>query len=141
MFVVKTKLDIIYDTLNHSFWLIEAHLIEQILIAGLRNTRGFPGSTGGKERDCQCRRETLFQNIRQAAILLRTIKHSHSNPVTRPGFDSWVRKISWRRKWQSSPVFLSRESYGQRSLAGYSPLGCKESDMTEATQHKEYQAT
>ena len=60
MFVVKTKLDIIYDTLNHSFWLIEAHLIEQILIAGLRNTRGFPGSTGGKERDCQCRRETLF---------------------------------------------------------------------------------
>ena len=27
--------------------------------------------------------------------------------------------------------FLSRESHGQRSLAGYSPWGCKESDMTE----------
>ena len=27
------------------------------------------------------------------------------------------------------------ESHGQRSLAGYSPEGCKESDMTEATEH------
>ena len=33
------------------------------------------------------------------------------------------------------PVFLPRESHGQRSLAGYSPWGCKESDMTEATEH------
>ena len=30
-----------------------------------------------------------------------------------------------------SPVFLPREFHGQRSLAGYSPLGHKESDMTE----------
>ena len=30
-------------------------------------------------------------------------------------------------------VFLPGESYGQRSLAGYSPLGCKKSDKTEAT--------
>ena len=28
-------------------------------------------------------------------------------------------------------VFLSGESHGQRSLVGYSPWGCKESDMTE----------
>ena len=28
---------------------------------------------------------------------------------------------------------LLGESHGQRSLAGYSPEGCKESDMTEAT--------
>ena len=39
----------------------------------------------------------------------------------RPGFDSWVRKIPWRRKWQSTPVFLPGESHGQRNLAGYSP--------------------
>ena len=32
--------------------------------------------------------------------------------------------------WQSLPVFLPGESYGQRSLAGYSPWGCKESDTT-----------
>ena len=32
-------------------------------------------------------------------------------------------------------VFLPGESLGQRSPAGYSPRGCKESDTTEATQH------
>ena len=36
-----------------------------------------------------------------------------------------------RRKWQPIPVFLPRESHGQRSLAGYSPRGPKELDMTE----------
>ena len=39
--------------------------------------------------------------------------------------------IFWRREWQSTLVFLSGEFHGQRSLAGYSPWGCKESDMTE----------
>ena len=34
-----------------------------------------------------------------------------------------------------TPVFLPGESHGQRSLAGYSPQGCKELDMTEATEH------
>ena len=32
----------------------------------------------------------------------------------------------WRRKWQSTPVFLPGKSHGQRSLAGYSPWGRKE---------------
>ena len=49
----------------------------------------------------------------------------------RCGFDPSVRKIPWRQKWQPTPVFLPGESHGQRSLAGYSPWGCKESDMTE----------
>ena len=48
----------------------------------------------------------------------------------RPGFDPWVRKITWRRKWQHTPVFLPREFCGQRSLVGYSPWGHKESDTT-----------
>ena len=34
---------------------------------------------------------------------------------------------------QPTPVFLPGESHGQRSLAGYSPWGCKESDTTEVT--------
>ena len=34
-------------------------------------------------------------------------------------------KILWRRAWQPTPVFLLRESNGQRSLGGYSPRGCK----------------
>ena len=40
-------------------------------------------------------------------------------------FDSCVRKIPWRKKWQSTPVFLPEKSQGQRSLMGYSLRGCK----------------
>ena len=40
-------------------------------------------------------------------------------------------KILWRRKWQPTPVLLPGKSHGQRSLVGYSPWGCKESDMIE----------
>ena len=43
----------------------------------------------------------------------------------------WVGKISWRRAWQHTPVFLPEEFHGQRSLAGYSPWGLEESDMAE----------
>ena len=48
----------------------------------------------------------------------------------RPGFDPWVGKIPWRRKWQPTPVLLPGESHGQRSLVSYSPWGRKESDTT-----------
>ena len=41
------------------------------------------------------------------------------------------RKISWKRKWQPTPVFLPGKSHGQRSLVGYSPGCLKELDMTE----------
>ena len=43
----------------------------------------------------------------------------------RHGFDPWVGKILWRRKWQPTPVFLPGKFHGQRSLVGYSPSGCK----------------
>ena len=46
-------------------------------------------------------------------------------------FNPWVRKIPWRRKQQATLVFLPGESHGQRSLAGCSLWGCKESDMTQ----------
>ena len=46
-------------------------------------------------------------------------------------FHPWVEKIPWRRKQLPTPVFLPGESYGQRTLAGYSPWGHKESNMTE----------
>ena len=42
-------------------------------------------------------------------------------------------RIPWRRKWQPTPVFLPRKSHRQRSLAGYSPWSCKESNTTEHT--------
>ena len=70
----------------------------------IHKNQGFPGGTSDKESACQHRR-------------LR--------------FDPWVRKISWRMKWQPTPVFLPGESHGQRSLVGDGPWGCKELDMTE----------
>ena len=66
--------------------------------------QGFPGISDAKESACQCRRL---------------------------GSDPWVRRIPWRREWQPTPVFLPGEAHGQRSLAGYSPWGRRESDMTE----------
>ena len=36
-----------------------------------------------------------------------------------------------RRKWQPTPAFLPGEPHGQRSLAGYSPWGCKDLDTAE----------
>ena len=49
----------------------------------------------------------------------------------RHGFDPWVGKIPWSRKWQPTQVFLPEESQGQRSLVGDSPWGHKELDTTE----------
>ena len=66
--------------------------------------KGLPMWLSGKESTCQCR--------------------TH-------GFDSWVGKIPWRREWQPTPIFLPRKSHGQRSLAGFSPWGRKESHKNE----------
>jgi len=55
--------------------------------------KGLPWGHSGKESTCQCKR---------------------------CGFDPWVGKIPWRRKWQTTPVFLTGESHGQRSLVDHS---------------------
>ena len=53
-----------------------------------------------------------------------------------PKFGPWVTKIPtkilWRRRreWQPTPIFLPGKFHEQRSQAGCSPWGCKESDMT-----------
>ena len=49
----------------------------------------------------------------------------------RPGFDPWVRKILWRRKWQPTPVLLPGKFWGWRNFIGYNLWGHKESDTTE----------
>ena len=46
----------------------------------------------------------------------------------RPGFNPWVGKIPRRRAQQPTPVLLPEESHRQRSLVGYSPWGCNESE-------------
>ena len=59
----------------------------------------------------------------------------HWRRCKRREFDPWVRKIPWRKAWQSTPVFLPGESHGQRSLVGYDPWGHKEWDTTKAIEH------
>ena len=49
----------------------------------------------------------------------------------RRGFNPWVGKIPWRKKWQPSPVFFLGESHGQRSWEGHNPWGDEEPDTTE----------
>ena len=48
-------------------------------------------------------------------------------------FDPCVGKIPYKREWHPNSVFVPGESHGQTTLAGYSPWGRKESDMTEVT--------
>ena len=50
---------------------------------------------------------------------------ANAGDVKRLGFDPWVRKIPWRRKWQPTLIFLPGKSHEKRSLVGYSPWGGK----------------
>ena len=43
--------------------------------------------------------------------------------------------MTWRRKWQPTPVLLPREFRGQKSLVGYRLWGHKQSDTTEWLTH------
>ena len=60
--------------------------------------------------------------LRRLRILLQCRRHE---------FSPWVGKISWRRKWQPTPVFLPGKSHGQKSLVGYSPWCSKRLDRPE----------
>ena len=75
-------------------------------MGGVPRGSGFEGQQG-LESSCQCRR------------------------CKSCGFDPWVMKILWKRKWHPTPVFLLGEPNGQRSLVSYSPWGLKEPDMTQ----------
>ena len=80
----------------------------QVLQLHIYFTEGIPHGSHGKASACQC---------------------------GRPGFDPWVGKIPWRREWQPTPIFLTREIHEQRRQAGYSPWGRKELDTTEQLTH------
>ena len=62
---------------------------------------------------------TLYKSHTYLNLLSSSLKRLPA--MRRPGFDHWVRKIPWRRKWQPTPAFLPGESHGQRGLVGYSP--------------------
>ena len=88
------------DSMVHGVAKSQTQLSDFHFTTSLQCSRGyrFPWWVSGKELTCQCNRH---------------------------GFDPWVRKIPWRRKWQPTPVFFPGKFHGQRSLAGYSPWGLK----------------
>ena len=64
-----------------------------------------------------------------ASLVAQTVKHLPTMRETRVRSHG---KIPWRRKWHPTPALFPGKSHGPRSLVGYSPWGCKESDTTES---------
>ena len=96
----KERKELVNDIILLSgIWLSVKDAVRQLHNLSCSTIR-LPWWLSGKESSCQCRR---------------------------PRFDSWIRKMSWRRKWQLIPVFLPGRFHRQRSLVGYSPRACKES--------------
>ena len=113
--------------------------------------QGFPGGSGSKEATCSAGDQGSIpgsgkspgeengnppqyswpESPMDRGAWKAAVHESICLECWRPGFDPWVGKIPWRRKWQPTPVLLPGESHGGRSLVGYSPWGRKESDMTE----------
>ena len=52
----------------------------------------------------------------QEALVVK--KPANAGYIKRCRFNPWVRKMPWRRKWEPTPVFLTGEAHGQRSLVG-----------------------
>ena len=73
--------------------------------------------------------QSLCPFINWASLVAQRVKCLPAMRETR------VRSLSWEdsleKEMQPTPVFLPGESHGRRSLVGYSPRSCKESDMTE----------
>ena len=51
----------------------------------------------------------------------------------RCGFDPWIRESPLKEDMATHTVSMPGKSHGQRSMAGYSPWGLKESDLTKHT--------
>ena len=86
---------------------------------------------GGKQRDQRItvRTKNGSKNLLEIAQWVKKLPAMQETQEIRVQFLN--QEDPRRRKWQPTPVFLPGESHGQRSLAGYSPKGHKESDKTE----------
>ena len=78
---------------------------------------------------------TIHSGWASQVVLLVKDLPANAGDVREAALISGLGRSPQRRAWQPTPVFLPGESYGQRSLAGYSPWSHKELDMTEVTYH------
>ena len=104
---------------------------------------GFPDSSAGKESTCHAGDPGSIPELgrspgegigyplqySRASLVAQMVKNLPAMQET------WTLSLGWEdpleERWQPTPVFLPGISHGQRSLVGYSPWSCKESDTTE----------
>ena len=93
----------------------------------------------GKRKEVRLKKKKKFgEAVSVAAVPITSFTKTCSRPVCgelpwwlsskqftcqcrRPGFDPWVDKIPWGKKWQPIPVSSTGKSHGQRSFVGYTP--------------------
>ena len=63
------------------------------------------------------------------ALVVKNLR-ANAEDTRDAGFDLWVRKIPWRKKWQPTPVFLPGRFHGQRILVNCIAHGTSESQNT-----------
>ena len=74
---------------------------------------------------------SVFWGERQTNTWLPYLKYCLRFPGKHCSILKGGGELGQRRQWQPTPVLLPGESHGWRSLVGYSPWGCEESDMIE----------
>ena len=107
-------------------WIYSSFSEIHSLTSGINN-----GKDGLRSFKLRCREKHYWMCFSHSvtSLVAQMVKHLPTTWETQ--FSPWVGKISWRRKWHPTPVFLPGKSHGWRNLVGYSPLGHKESDTTE----------
>ena len=103
-----------------------------------RDSLALPWHSGG-----QYFSQKPMERLRASQVML-VLKNQPANAGDiRGGGSTLLGKISWRRKWQPTPVFSPGEFHGQRSLVGYSPWGSQRvrQDWRDlaCTQHRKIQ--
>ena len=101
------------QVLLQSFLVLENRNTRQQQETGIFSNRyvGFPGMSVVKNPPCQCRNHRRHE------------------------FNPWVWKILWRRKWQPTPVLLTKKPHGQKSLGGLLHMGSQRVKHDWATEH------
>ena len=84
------------------------------------NTDSIPSSSGNV---------STFSPLPWASLVAQMVKNLPAIQETQ--VQSLGRKDPLEKEWQPTPVLLSGEFHGQRSLMDYSPWSHKESDTTE----------
>ena len=69
--------------------------------------------------------EKTTMNRGEPGLSCGSISKEYAYNVNMPGFDPWVGKIPWRRKWQPTPVFMSGESPWKEEPGGLQSIGSK----------------